>query len=104
MRTHGGGGHLLLAGKEAGACVVADSRQNREHGAIYGAAVPRVISCVVMKMASFDATTAVFLFPLGLVAGQDRRGGSFRLPICVVRRMIVNVRDGKRGARTTFGG
>jgi hypothetical protein len=63
VRTHGGGGHLLLAGKEAGACVVADGRQNREHGAIYGAAIPRVISCVVMKMASFDATTAVFLSP-----------------------------------------
>lgn len=63
VRTHGGGGHLLLAGKEAGACVVADSRQNREHGAIYGAAIPRVISMITHKMASFDATTAVFLFP-----------------------------------------
>ena len=61
--THGGGEHLLLAGKEAGACVVADGRQNCEHGAIYGAAISRVISCVVMKMASFDAATVVLLFP-----------------------------------------
>ena len=57
VRTYGGGGHLLFARKEAGLCVVANGRQNCEHAAICGAAIPRVISCVVMIMASFDATT-----------------------------------------------